>query len=414
MKAVFFLRHNNDIDHIVPVIYKWLSNETNQAGLIILTENKILNDFRLLHLQEKYETIQMFHIEKFYNEKYIIEKNRHKIFKILFKVVKIIKNWKAEHTNVIHSAINAVRLVKYFTKSDEKIAFIFDWINIESQFAQVKPIIDYARSLGHAVISLPHGDAALLDLYWKKNTEISTHSNDLCKNFDYVVVPNKYCTSRYKKYLDDDRIKILGSPRYNEYWIEIIQKIVPNYNLFSNDNSVKIVFFLRSMSYSIFWDEIVITIQLLFEVFDIKMILVPHPRSNKKDQIKIDNYFNSLKQNKNFMLIKDPVHASVLIKWADIILDIGNSTVYEAVKIKKPVLELEYLSSISSILSKYFSKSVVLCRDDLLKKIRELKNSDFLGFYQNDEFEKFNHDVIEQNRDPLGRYVEFIENCIKD
>ena len=171
MKAVFFLRHNNDIDHIVPVIYKWLSNETNQAGLIILTEYKFLNDFRLLHLKEKYETIQMFHIENFNNEKYIIEKNRLKIFKIFSKVVKIIKSRKVEDTNVNHSSINVDRLVKYFTKTDEKTAFIFDWINIESQFNQVKPIIDYARGLGHAVISLPHGDAPSPDLYWKKNTE---------------------------------------------------------------------------------------------------------------------------------------------------------------------------------------------------------------------------------------------------
>ena len=88
------------------------------------------------------------------------------------------------------------------------------------------------QSLGHAVISLPHGDVAFPDLYWKKNTEISFHSNDLCKNFDYVVVPNKYCANRYKKYLDDDKIKILGSPRYNKYWIEIIQNIVPSINFF--------------------------------------------------------------------------------------------------------------------------------------------------------------------------------------
>ena len=89
------------------------------------------------------------------------------------------------------------------------------------------------------------------------------------------------------------------------------------------------------MSYSIFWDEIAITIQLLFKLFDIKMILVPHTRSNTKDQMKVDFYFNRFKQDRNFGLIKDPVHASVLINWADIILDIGNSTVFEAVKRQK-------------------------------------------------------------------------------
>ena len=44
-KAVFFLRHNNDIDHIVPVLYKWLSTENVPTDIIITTKQDFLEDF---------------------------------------------------------------------------------------------------------------------------------------------------------------------------------------------------------------------------------------------------------------------------------------------------------------------------------------------------------------------------------
>jgi hypothetical protein len=34
-KAFFFLRHNNDIDHIVPVLHKWLSKEKIETHVIV-------------------------------------------------------------------------------------------------------------------------------------------------------------------------------------------------------------------------------------------------------------------------------------------------------------------------------------------------------------------------------------------
>jgi hypothetical protein len=51
-KIFFFLRHNNDIDHIVPVIYKWLLQESIQTEVIITTNRKYLNDYRIKILKK--------------------------------------------------------------------------------------------------------------------------------------------------------------------------------------------------------------------------------------------------------------------------------------------------------------------------------------------------------------------------
>src|SRR6476659_10188444 len=49
MKALFFLRHYNDIDHITPVISKWI--EAGHIGDIVLIGNpKFLNDYRIKFL----------------------------------------------------------------------------------------------------------------------------------------------------------------------------------------------------------------------------------------------------------------------------------------------------------------------------------------------------------------------------
>ncbi|MEM0492469.1 MAG: hypothetical protein QXS02_00705, partial [Candidatus Thermoplasmatota archaeon] len=51
IKAFFFLRHNNDIDHIIPVIYKWLTIEKTPTDVIITTKRKYLKDFRVKFIQ---------------------------------------------------------------------------------------------------------------------------------------------------------------------------------------------------------------------------------------------------------------------------------------------------------------------------------------------------------------------------
>jgi hypothetical protein len=51
-KAFFFLRHNNDIDHIVPVLYKWLTTEDIPTDIIITTKKDYLNDYRIEYLKQ--------------------------------------------------------------------------------------------------------------------------------------------------------------------------------------------------------------------------------------------------------------------------------------------------------------------------------------------------------------------------
>ena len=49
MKALFFLRHYNDIDHVTPVIYKWVKSG-HQCDVVLIGSTKFRHDFRIKYL----------------------------------------------------------------------------------------------------------------------------------------------------------------------------------------------------------------------------------------------------------------------------------------------------------------------------------------------------------------------------
>ena len=52
-KGLFFLRSYNDVDHIVPIIYKWLSINKNVLINIVFTDDKrLINDYRINYLSQ--------------------------------------------------------------------------------------------------------------------------------------------------------------------------------------------------------------------------------------------------------------------------------------------------------------------------------------------------------------------------
>jgi len=66
-KLLFFLRAYNDIGHIVPVIYKWLSLEDVPTDIVITTHPDYLSDYRIQFLRQ-FENLQTHFIDEFLSE----------------------------------------------------------------------------------------------------------------------------------------------------------------------------------------------------------------------------------------------------------------------------------------------------------------------------------------------------------
>lgn len=412
-KAIFFLRHNNDIDHITPVLYKWLSTENVPTDVIITTSQNLLQDERIKYIK-KFKQVRVFHISDLFKKHSFPNIFNRFYFKYDTQFDNLFKRFpflRRKADEIIG------RIAKKLFEGMEKGIVVFDWTTIYF----VRQIVRIAKNKKFTTISLPHGDRpyiSLLETIDRLNYS-GLDSYEPSKIFDYVVVPNDLNLKRYEKFIEGNRIKILGSARYCDEWMEIISDFIPSFNVKESDNKLKIVFFLRNTGYPIFWEEVMRTIKLIMQFKGVYLIVKHHPRNtNAKKLTKklISNYPEVKKDiDKNLKFIYHGVNSGSLLKWADLIIDLGTSVTWDAVKQNKPVLMLEYLYANYSTIAYYMKTTELRCRDelyDILEKSIENKN---LKFYNENERRKFIKEVINvPDKHVLERYCKFLKSCYKE
>lgn len=408
----FFLRHNNDIDHITPVLYKWLSTENIPTDIIITTSRNLLEDYRIKYLK-KFKNGRIFYLNDLF-KKYSLTS----IYNIFYVKYGTQLDRFVEKNSIIGAIVNRINkniANKIFSGVDNGIV-VFDWIinNFVSQIVQI------AKSRGFITISLPHGDAPYANfLIAKDDLNYSClDTYEPLKIFDYVVVPNMLFFKRYERYIEKNRIKILGSPRYCDEWMNIISKLITHFDIDGSSEKLKIVFFLRSTGFPIFWEEVIRTIRLIMQFPEIYLIVKNHPRSSQSRRLEreIVGVYPDIRQNfdKNLKFIYGEYSSSSLISWADIILDLGTSTTWEAVKQKKPVIMPDYLHANYSTIAFYFKESEIKCRDQLYDTLQKFIQNKNLVFYNEDERKRFIEEVIDvPDKHVLERYRKFLKSCFK-
>ncbi len=412
-KAFFFLRHNNDIDHITPVLYKWLSTEDVPTDIIITTSRSLLEDYRIKYLK-KFKNANILYIND------LFKKNS---FSYLFNIFYFKYDTQLDNVFKKSPFVKRIanRIIKHISnqifKGVDKGIVVFDWTTTHF----VQQMVQIAKNRNFTTISLPHGDAPYFTKFYLKSAFNygCLDQHEPSKIFDYVVIPNKVCLKRYENYIEKDRIKILGSPRYNDEWREIASKLIPHFNVEESENKLKIVFFLRNIDYAIFWDEVVRTIKLILQFPDVYLIAKHHPRNTaaKKLTKKLLKLYPEVKRNLdvNLKFIYHGMDSASLIKWADIILDLGTSITWDAVKQGKPVLMLEYQYANYSTLAHYMSETEIKCKDQLYDTMQEFITNKNYRFYNEKNRKKFINEIIDvPDKNVLERYSKFLKRCLNE
>jgi len=416
-KILFFLRHYNDIDHIVPVIYKWLHTSQGQAHVIITTDREYLDDYRIKFL-EQFDRLVLYYITDFFEDK---QKARYesnarltallphhpprlwnKFREILFRY----------HRLPAYDKLYFDKLFCVIFGNDEKGVVVFDWLSVNSpHLGFVEKAIEAAKGRGLVTVSLPHGDSPHFNRMIRlKELDYSSMDHYASGSiFDYVVVPNDLCARRYLPFLEPDRIKVLGSPRYNNEWLSILDNLIDPFVNNKTEGKLKLVLFLRNYHYPIFWEEVIRTIQLIAQFEHVFLVVKHHTRDNKLEKF-LNNYPDlKISQHTNVEIVFQEIHSGGLLKWADIIIDVGTSVAFEAVKMGKPVLALEYLHAGTSTVAHYIKASDLRCRDDLYDVISGFIDNPRIEFYNQEERDNFIRDIIEvQGENVLDHYSDFI------
>lgn len=422
---VFFIRHYNDLDHIVPVLYKLCSS--NSFHLCVIFVNRLNeNDYRINLVKQK-GNIELYHIDDFlssgdkYSPQIISLQEKLKIYLIISLIrIPVIRKLLKKKPSLKEKKYDTSFIEKIFDSllnDSSKVLVCFDWIMSTSGLSidLSTNVVNVAKTRGYTTVSLPHGDSPHLnkmifdkDLNYK-NADIFSPT----AKFDYVVVPNQLCANRYERHMDKNRIKILGSPRYNDEWLDFLKRNITPYRNEKGKNKLKIVFFLRPHHFIVFVDEIINNIRLVSQFKQVHLIVVNHSRSVTKVLASTSAIDNDDLSNIEF--VSDEIPATALIQWADVVMDLSTSITFEAIKWSKPVLCMENLHGNKSTIAYYMPRTAVFCRDDLYDAIEQLIQNPNYTRYTAEERKRFIDDMIDvPDGNVLNRYIDFLSNLLKD
>lgn len=417
MKALFFLRHYNDIDHVTPVIYKWIGSG-HQCDVVLIGSTQFRRDFRIKYLSQL-EGVRVAHMKELFPlaeylkwrlQMLMLTRNVRRI-KILGRLAeKLADRFDEKQREPLWRYTAEFLLNRCFGEAGKGVV-AFDWIERNSVICVewVEVVIAMAKERGLGTVSLPHGDsphASQLirrgERHLKPDITFSA-----AKIFDRVVVPNELCSIRFRPFLEGNQLAVLGSPRYCEEWLKILAGLMPPSPLFRSDSRLKIVMFLRKSNFTTFWEEVGEVVHMIAEFPGVELIIKPHTRSGWKQSLTRDS---SIKQLPNVRVASDDAHSVHLMNWSDVIIDLATSVVFEAVRAKKPVLAADYLIAARSAVAYYMPETEIKCRDDVYEKINYFLTNGCDSFYVEEHRQRFLKEMLDfTDADVLPRYVTLLE-----
>lgn len=418
MKALFFLRHYNDIDHITPVISKWVE-AGHSCDAVLVGNPKFRTDYRIRFLG----SLRNVRVDVIRDVLPSIEFLRWRLQMLLLR-----NSLRHSFVGPLVSALarfydakrrerawrdSAQRLLERSFKGIEGGVVVFDWITKDSPVSVewVEHFVATARSRGIGAVSLPHGDSPHANRMirqgeWTLKPDTLFSAANI---FDKLVIPNELCAGRFRPFLDNSAIAVLGSPRYCDEWLDRLATLSPPAVLPSRPGiRLKIVLFLRKSNFTTFWEEVGEVIGMISTFPGVELIIKPHTRGGWRQPLTRNS---SLGDMRNVSVAEDNVHSIPLMNWADVIIDLATSVVFEAVKAKKPVLAADYLHCGRSALAYYMPETELKCRDDVYRRIDEFLSNGCESFYVEEHRQRFIEEMLHVGgADVLPRYVALLES----
>ncbi|TXI18433.1 MAG: hypothetical protein E6Q62_06715 [Nitrosomonas sp.] len=421
MKALFFLRHYNDIDHVTPVIHQWIQSG-HQCDVVLIGSARFRRDFRVRYLSYL-QGVRVAHMNELFSwidywkwrlQMLLLTRNVRRIKLIGRLAEKLAERFDEKQREPLWRHTAEFLLQRCFGATGKGVV-AFDWIERNSVICVewVEIVIAIAKERGLGTVSLPHGDSPHASQLIRRGERrvLPDATFSAAKIFDKVVVPNELCAVRFRPFMTDNQLAVLGSPRYCEVWLKILSGLMPPSPLTRSASKLKIVMFLRKANFTTFWEEVSEVVHMIAGFSDVELIIKPHTRSGWKQSLTKDS---SIKQLNNVKIAGDDAHSVHLMNWSDVIIDLATSVVFEAVRAKKPVLAADYLIAARSAVAYYMPETELKCRDDVYEKINSFLTNGFENFYVEEHRQRFLREMLDYpDANVLPRYVSLLEQLAK-
>jgi len=434
---LFFINRFNDIDHIVPIVYR-MAKDTKEE-ILVLSLNPlydISNDFRLNFLRRKYN-IPIHYLYNYYAPSII-----YKFFGNLVCNTYFGGSFKKNIFGLLQSfTLNPKKQIKFlepvyylmsgsfrsimmrFRLLDKFIKKFFNKKWAEGMFKSLKPrvlvfdpashfrlynvasLLSAAKNLRIPTIDVPHG----IPIYVKHPPVYKKGWMDTIKtNKDYHVVNHRFWKDEcVNSGFNSEKLTVLGSTRFCKEWVDVLHRIIPP-DMSLNDKGagkIKVVYMDRGADRHGKYKNIVQdSIEKINQLEFVHFLFKPQTRSHKlfvdlSNSIEI-SYSNSVN----------------LIKWSDIAIILQSSIMIEALLQNKVVIYPRFFHGDRTLFEEFEACWTVDSYEELENALKTLKKNPTYKPYSNRNIERFLTEIVYNGvlgRDILGDYKDFILNVSK-
>lgn len=366
---IFHLSEWNDVDHIVPVIYKFLAIGY-QVRCIGVSDYGFEHDYRIQFLKRQFD----FSIER--PSRYDRIRYRMLFGRIGLKIGRIIGR-RLFSLIIIHFFPS--RIVDQ--KNGRNIG-IFEWRG-QAHFNYFDFIL-----AGFPVCALPHGGPfTFLNDDFTKGIRERGQANYVSRNeFSSIVFASQHHASWAMRHgFSREKISVLGSTRFCPEWQRInLQLLQPFKPKGSESKRLKVVFFIPHWTYNVNADEVYRALFCLASDSEIYLVVKAHTRGAWSIRAQFFESLSNVELNSS-----EP--SPSLVRWSDVVVNVSSSIAFEAVIQGRPVIHARWCHDNQTIFDNELVFHVANDIDQFSELIEESKSgslsagdinlvSDHLGF----------------------------------
>ena len=332
-KPLFFLRSFNDIDHIVPVIWKF--QEYGEKPIIVFTSKISYEDDYRLRFIESNGRVEM---HRFLSGPW--DKLRRRI------ASRLTEKWKVEEST-IRRFLWSLRKEKRFLSKNNVYTCIFEWGDPQSRGPVTERFICAAKANRLATFSVPHGCNIYLNTLVNQR-DIALNAKGVKQDmsarnvFDYYVVQSpRHRAQSLRMGLDPDRCQAWGSARFYPEWQKINLKICGKFIPQKDDGGkTKVIFMLPHWDYNVHRAKCMTLIERLVNRDNIFLIIKDHTRGRTGGLTQEERKRFEAHPN-----VETDVRADspALIAWSDAVINFGSSIGIEVLLQDKVLINPLYL-----------------------------------------------------------------------
>lgn len=406
--VVFSLTDFNSVDHMVPVAYKLVATGKG-IPLLLFTDAfyDIDGDYRLDFLKRQYgvgaEVVFTFHqpnpVIRWIMAQLCRPLGGTGLRSRLYpKMVRVL-------SRAFYRGAWARGMLKKYTPG----AFMFE--RSYPGGGLVGALVREGKKREVPSISLPHGLSPYTnELLNEDEVKAGSLAKKYYRNlFDYVVYQSDIHSRRsLKEGLSPDKAVVLGSARFCDEWaainqsIQVTEEFKPAGNV---SDRLKVVFMLTQWNINVHRSATIETLNSLSKMASIYLAVKPHPRQGAAD-------LHDLLEHgppSNVEVVWD-VPSPSLIRWSDVVLNIGSSIALEALQQRKALLQLNYLHSNTTVYEETNSCWNIENPEELVKALEHLARGGALPYGDQEVSKTLSVLVLggSEDTDVLRRYVDFI------